>query len=345
MASISASPSSVVGNSTGNVLTVTGTSTHFTASNPAFQFNNSGGALITNAVIHSDTSATITYNAGLYLGGSSISLVDIATGDGNPSAAVTITKPALGAKNILLIGDSLTAGNGGNGLDFYMLIYFGSVSTSTVTITNRGVNGTSTQDWLQGGSYLVAAVAAGVAAGAVEVWIMLGTNDVRTPNSFTAAQTTANLKLIAAYCLANGIPLVKLNKPPITVPNAGSSGAQWPNDPNSIYSAQWVGNVELTNLSTILAGDSGVFNYSYQDIGAWTSDGVHPTTGNWQLMANMQCIANTGAEVGYPIARGLNVGSGGLLTGGMIEPVAGLGALAGLLRWNPLVRRRFWAAK
>ena len=179
--------------------------------------------------------------------------------------------PGLGPLKIGFIGDSITAGTNGNSVQGATALLSGL--GYTVTAVNRGISGTSTADWLpaNGNGYFSNALGAFTAASVTIVQIMLGTNDARTPNSFTAAQHSANMALIVSALKAAGLQVV-IHKPIYTAPYANST---WPADPSTVYKQYFAANMKLVDGSFVFEGDTGAFSYFYHNP-TYLADGIHP---------------------------------------------------------------------
>ena len=181
---------------------------------------------------------------------------------------------SLGPLVVGAVGDSITAGFNGDPCGA-MASYLTSLGYAA-TVVNRGIGGTSSADWLPSGSDLPAAIAAFQAAGVTVVQVMLGTNDVRTPNSFTVAQHAANMRAIVGALRAAGF-LVVLHKPLFTVPNVGTSPTVWPADSSSLYRAYFAADSAMADGVGVFIGDSGNFQQSALSPGTFLeSGGVHP---------------------------------------------------------------------
>jgi lysophospholipase L1-like esterase len=318
-ASISLSPSTSVATTTGSAIAVTGVGTHFTGATPALQITGGFGDALTALTVTDDTHATATISPGLP-GYGNITVTDIVSGDGSPTATLTVTTPSLGTIIAGFIGTSITAGNGGTP---WAVQYFASTLTGygyTVNTTNEGANGTSTAYWIPAANNIQNAVAAFNAASppVTVVFVELGINDMRTPNNFTAAQSAANMVLIVNYLTAQGFTVI-LTRDPAVAPNAQNyigSSAAWPNNANTIMAQQWVLFSQLANGSSVFLGDTGAFEYSQIAPLSWLStDGVHPGTASWQLLGQFWAEAYL-AKFGYPAATGILTGNAGFLTGG-----------------------------
>lgn len=181
------------------------------------------------------------------------------------------------------IGDSITAGINGNPVQA-MADYLTSVGY-TPTMTNRGVSATTTQDWLPGGSYLPNAIGAFQSAGVTIVTIGLGTNDARTPLSLTPAQHSTNMASIVSALRAAGFVVV-IHHPIWTLPNAGSTGQQWPADPNTIYKNYFAADMRLTDGVGVFAGDAAGFSLFGTNT-SYLADGIHPTSTSNPLLGQL----------------------------------------------------------
>lgn len=271
-ASIAISPTSVTGGAglSGDVITITGTSTSFTGT----PFTVSGGlqAYISSQSVSSGTAGSITINPGLN-GFGNITVTD--TGSG-ANALLTVTNPSPGALTYGVIGDSISFGTNGNPVAAETTYLQGL--GYTVTAYNQAISGTSTQDWVVGTSNLSGALTAFAAASPKPtiIQVMLGTNDTRTPYNFTVAyhhQCMASL----VYALVNAGYKVMINKPLFTEPNANFSGVLWSTDPNSAYEQFYQADMQLVDGINVFQGDTGGFQTSAAGPQTFlASDGVHP---------------------------------------------------------------------
>ncbi len=169
---------------------------------------------------------------------------------------------------ILHIGDSITAALGVT--DREREAY--AATGRTVTEINRGISGTNTNDWLPGGANLAPALAAGTAAGAGTLELMLGTNDAR--EAVSAGTYLANMQAIISAALApgTGIQLVKVFEIPFVVPDAYNG--LWPHDNEPLITAYNASHLQLTGVT--LAGQGAYqFFKTYPEL---LGDGVHPNT-------------------------------------------------------------------
>ena len=268
--SIALSPNNVTAGTTGQVITVTGTATAFSGS--PFSISGGYGTYLTGQSVASGTSGTITLNPGIY-GQGNITVTD----NGGDTATLTVNKPSLGTLNVGFIGDSITLLDAGQAPASAVAVLTAAGYTSAATV--QAVNGTSTQDWAPGGSYLPGALTAFASAGVSIVHIMLGTNDARTPNSFSAATHHSNMTAIVNALVAAGY-MVVISKPLWTAPNANNAagtGQIWPNDPNSLYAAGFTLDMQLVDGVHVFQGDTS--NYGQAFLSPTTflrPDDIHP---------------------------------------------------------------------
>lgn len=273
-ASMTVSPTSVTSGQTGVVLTLTGSGTSFSGS--PFSIAGGVGPLVTAQSVSSTTSGTVTINTGAPVGPSGASGITVTDTGSGATAAVAVNPPSLGALKVGWIGDSITAGT--NGAPVTQAVSYLTAIGYTVTSVNEGVSGSSTGDWVNGtgGASLSGAISAFTSAGVTIVHVMLGTNDVRSPNNFSAATHHANMITIVNALVAAGFQVV-ISKPPFTVPNAEPGTSLWPNDPNSVYQQYWVLDVQLMNGLSVFQGDSGAYQISSLSPTTFlAADGVHP---------------------------------------------------------------------
>lgn len=266
--SISLSPSSVVANTSGNVITVTGTATAFSGS--PFTTTGGIGSYQSAQSVSSGTSGTVTINPGL-AGQGNLTVTD-AGGGGN--ATLTINPPSSGTLKIGWIGDSITAGTNGAPVT-QAVSYLTNIAGYTVTSSNRGINATSSSDWISGSTDLNNAKTAFAGAGVTIIHYMLGTNDTRAPNNFSPATHHANVVSTVNDLVAAGYSVI-ISKPPMIYPNTSPGATQWSADPNGTLQAYWLLDSQLANGTNIFIGDQGYFAYSLNNPTTWTADGVHP---------------------------------------------------------------------
>ena len=292
------SPTSIVGSSTGNTLTLTGSGTTFNSpSTSPFVLSGGLGAYLSAQNVTSATAATLTVNAGLYNGGETVTITDT---NGGETATFTVTQPSLGVLKRGFIGDSIMAGTNGN-----PVAAFSSFLTAlgyTVTTVNQAVSGTCSADWVVGDAdgFLAGAISAFTTAGVTVVHYMLGTNDIRTPYNFTAATHTANVTNTVNALKAAGFQVI-IHKPLYTVPNANFSGVLWPPSCEALYVAYYKSDIAaLVDGSTVFEGDTANYAAAQQAPATFlAADGVHPagstqntvTGQNWAI-ADLQRYGN-----------------------------------------------------
>lgn len=299
---ISVSPTSVSAGALAQTITVTGAGVSLTAN--TFALAGGLGATIVSSVINSATSATLTINPGL-LGFGAITL----TASGGGSAGMTVIAPALGLLRLGIIGDSISQGVNGNPVQ--AMSDFLTTQGYTVSVTNRAIGGTTTQDWLPSGSTLPPAISAFLAAGVTIVQLILGTNDVRTPLNMTPAQHNANMKLIVAALVAAGLKVV-IGKPSFVIPNAApAAGAVWPNNVNAWFRDTWILNAAITDGISVFAGDTTAHLMSSLTPSAFLStDGVHPANATQNTMLGQWWAVSFLQRFGSNIARWTHFGGG-----------------------------------
>jgi hypothetical protein len=325
MASISISPTTAVGSSNVVSFTVTGTGTNF-VNLASFAVSGGYGPFIVSGTISSTTSASLTIFPGECNNGN-VTLTDVQSGDGSPTATITITAPSLGVINEGFIGDSITFGTNGNPIGAFVSYLNGLGYTCSAN--NQGVSGSSTSGWLPSGGQLGPSMAAIVAAGATDVHIMLGTNDSRfgtTPSQYAANMAAITNNINTQY----GLP-VTISRMPWTLP-FGDTGI-FPYNVNAIYQAYWVAIQPLFNGRTVFLGDTGISEYSAAFPQTFlAADGTHPANSTENtLLGQMWAMARI-QRLNTPPSGGSFVGGGMGMTA-----LAGSGAL---LHRNPIARRR-----
>ena len=269
--SIAVSPTSLTAGTTANTVTVTGTNTSFTGT--PFTATGGPGASIGSQSVSSTTAGTMSLSVGAgegIYGANTITIMDTISG---ATAAITVAPPSLGALKIGWIGDSITAGTNGNPVA-QAAAYLTALGY-TVTSVNEAQSGTSTADWTStsGGSNMANALAAFSAAGVTIVHVMLGTNDVRSPNNFSTATYLANMTTIINTLKAHNYKVV-ISKPPYTVPY---SAGTWPADPNSAYLGYFQADMGLVDGVNVFQGDTAAFTQSMLAPATFlATDGIHP---------------------------------------------------------------------
>lgn len=276
--SIVLSPTTYTGN--GSVtIAVTGTATAFTGT--PFTVSGTPSASITSQSVSSGTAGSVTVAVGSYVG--ILTITDSISG----AVATIQIYPPLNANvlNVCYLGDSITSGTNGNPVGS-----MGGVLQNwayNVTQTNVAISGTSTGDWVNstGGANLTTAIATCVAAGATSVQVMLGTNDARTPNSFTPATHEGYMATIVAALKAAGFKVV-INQPLWTVPNTTITGVTWPNNTNVLYQQYYAADLVLVDNVHVFAGDTLALGW-FENNPTHLADGVHPTSGGNVELGNI----------------------------------------------------------
>jgi hypothetical protein len=260
-----------------------------------------------------------------------LTITDTASGDGNPTATVTITAPSLGTINQGFIGDSITAGTNGNPTGDFQ-VYLNGLGYSC-TVTNEGVSSTTTTSWLPGGSLLNSSVSAFISAGATDVHIMLGTNDAKV-TSVTASTYAANMAQITGYIVSQGLTCT-ISRMPWTLVNADAG--TWPYNTTAVYQGYWAAIQPLFNGRTVFLGDTGISEYSTANPQTFLETaGIHPANN-----AQNELLGQFWAQA--RIERLSSAPPGGAFIGGglgMIQPITGLAATRILLAKNPMTWRR-----
>lgn len=266
--SITVSPTSLTAETGGQAVAVTGSGASLLGA--TFTVSGGLGAALLAQSVQGATAASLSISPGLP-GYGPLAVTSSAGG----SASLAVAAPDLGPLAIGFVGDSITAGTNGNPVAA-MAAWLGAQGYA-VTAVNRGVSGTSTADWLPGGSYLPAAVSAFGAAGVTVVQVMLGTNDWRTPNSFSPAQHGTNMRAIVLALRAAGF-LVVLCKSPWAKPNEDAGGGSvWPPDVNDRIRDGWRLDAALCDGAGVFAGDTGFHQYTaLNNLAVLDGYGIHP---------------------------------------------------------------------
>lgn len=278
-AALSLSPATYTGNGSVTV-TVTGTSTSFTGT--PFTVAGTPTASITAQIVSSGTAGSVTIAVGSYVG--NLTITDTISG---AQAILQVFSPPLGILKICYIGDSiLLSPNGGNAVGVE-----GSTLTSygyTVTQNNQSISGQSSFAWANSvaPANLAAAVASCQASGDNIAEILLGGADTYASTSYTPAQHTSYMSIIANALVAGGMKVV-IHKPLWLVPGTSFGGVYWPLNVNTTYQQYYVSDVSnLVNGSTIFAGDTAAFSY-FEVNPTSLMDGAHPTAAANPVMGTM----------------------------------------------------------
>lgn len=134
---ISISPTSVVANSTGNAVTITGTGTQWTPGTPGSPTFTATAGTIASQSVASGTSATIHYNAP-----STVGLVTIT--DPGTGATATLSISNASASNFTLTPSSQSTTVGTATSSYTVTLNGATASTETITLSDGGAGGTFT---------------------------------------------------------------------------------------------------------------------------------------------------------------------------------------------------------
>jgi lysophospholipase L1-like esterase len=206
--------------------------------------------------------------------------------------------------NLGFIGDSITYGAGSgitHGTNDPATLCGGYLSKMgsyrAVTVSNQGVSGTTTLDWVPTGTYLAPAKAAFAAAGVTYVHIMLGTNDGWA--GYTVSEYQTNLIEIVNNLVAAGFKVVLSYSPamnPALEPTIGDRT-------DALLQEYQPGIDNLVNGSTVFQGDKLAFGFFANNAGEMQTDGIHP---------NAQGAADLGLMWAFAINAAVSgSGSGG----------------------------------
>ena len=196
------------------------------------------------------------------------------TASASPVSRPSKTAPVISvdipySKTIGFVGDSLTYGCCSDATpaptDEVKLL------GSDYTAINRGVNGSTTRDWLD--HLLAPAMDEFKERGVEVVQIMLGTNDVL--QKIPAAETVDNLKKIAQRLRNGGVKVVIINKVPY------SSGR----DDIAMRQLNAALN-RLPNGDGVYLGDEAAYDFFRQNQGQ-LSDGTHMTEEGYMSLAKL----------------------------------------------------------
>lgn len=184
------------------------------------------------------------------------------------------------------IGDSITITDPGSGTPADLCAAdIAAVLGITVTVNNQAISGTTTTDWLPGGSHLPGAVTAMVTAGVRIVHIMLGTNDGRTAISVVTYQD--QLESIVAYLNAHGLTAILSYSPYAVVSGGGTPNTQTQTD--DIYALE-PGLDALVDGAYVRQGDTQAFEY-FRAHQSELPDNIHPNTTGAAALGGLWAIA------------------------------------------------------
>lgn len=313
MATISLSPTSIVAYDTGTItITVTGSGTAFNGS--SISLSGGYGVVRNTQSASSGTSAIFT----CYSGAPDLGAIIVTDTLSAATANLTVNPPNLGTLNIGFIGDSITAGTNGNPIFQVGEEAFSTYMQNqgyTVNYIDVAASGSDTSQWLPGSANMNNALSgmagAGIGPGSF-VHVMLGTNDVRTPNSFTPAQHFANMQQIVGTLVGAGYKVI-ISKPIYAEPNAGLGAGTtvWPNNCQPLYRQYFALDMTMADGVNVFQGDTANFSETMQNPKTLlASDGVHPFDGdanakigrNWAI-AVMNMFGNACPNMAISLAR------------------------------------------
>jgi hypothetical protein len=244
---------------------------------------------------------------------------------GTPLTAYGLSVAActkFGTVKLGFVGDSILATLFGSYPAVFPAEWAARYPLYPVTCTSAAVSGTSTADWMSGSGNLTSAIAAFTAAGVTHVVWMLGANDSRTPNSFSAAtyqsQTASGVNALVSagfkviLCAAY-LPYLE-NNPAGTWTDAAM-------DLLAAYPAQLDA---LVNGTTILKGDRQAHRVFPMNAPAdyFAGDQIHPVyTAGYTALCDCLTTAVAGAlgiTTSPGVAGGGAGGRVGMRTGGRL---------------------------
>jgi lysophospholipase L1-like esterase len=204
------------------------------------------------------------------------------------SAQVTAVTTAAAALVLGLIGDSIMAGTGP--ADPTQIPAVGLVTRlaseggwRVVSAVNRGIVGTTSANWVVGGSDYPAAATAFTSAGAAWTIILLGANDAKTTVATSAAAYHTNIAGVVSAEVAAGRKVLLIG-PSYIVP--GSFGLF---DVSSLTLLQAYGaqlHTLVDNLHVFAGPIEDMYAYFAANQGELT-DGLHPTNTGGNSMASL----------------------------------------------------------
>lgn len=285
MATISLSPTSVNAYDTGAVVTITGSGTAFSGS--PFTLTGGYGSVINSTTVTDGTHASINFCVGMQAFATGPLVITVTDTNSGATANLTVVPPNLGSLIVGIIGDSISAGTNGNpnwqvgeiGLQIYLQNW--GYTVASTNSTNAAISGSDTSQWQPGSSNLNGALSNFASNGVTLVHVMLGTNDARTPNSFTPAQHHTYMTNIVNTLVGAGYKVI-ISKPIFTQPNAGlgAGTAVWPNDSATVYQQYFALDAQLCDGINVFIGDTANFSAFQQNPNTLLfSDGVHPADG------------------------------------------------------------------
>lgn len=228
-----------------------------------------------------------------------------------PQTSTTPARPLATKTDIIklgLVGDSITEYIESSGSAPVATTWAQVYPKYTLSITNRGVAGTSTGDWYTG-STLTSAISAMQSAGCTHCLVMLGTNDATSGIRRSASAYGANMGTLCNALVAAGFKVV-LNSPPCYNLRTNPDGLY---DATSYalldsYAAQ---RAALANGSTIYLGDIWAPKVLAEAPSTYFGDQVHPNaTGNailqrlwWEALGPILGIYGSSSGGGSSVGR------------------------------------------
>lgn len=311
MATISLSPTFVTAFDPNAVVTITGSGTAFNGT--SLSISGGYGNVVSGQTASSGTSATLT----IVMGAPDFGNITV-TDTSGATATLTVNPPNLGTLNIGFIGDSITAGTNGNPIfqvgEEACVTYLQNQGF-TVNYIDVAASGSDSSQWQAGSTNMNNALSgmagAGIGPGSL-VHVMLGGNDIRTPNNFTPAQHFAYTQGIVNILVGAGYKVIIAHNI-YARPNAGLGFGTtvWPANCQPIYRAYFALDMTLADGVNVFQGDTANFQYSMQNAPTFlASDGVHPFDGdanaiigrNWAI-AIMDMFGNACPNMAISLAR------------------------------------------
>jgi hypothetical protein len=182
----------------------------------------------------------------------------VVSGISIPSLTPTPNTAFTGAVKVGLAGDSITVNVG---TQFAVELAAAYPNASSRTVTNKGVNGSTADQWARGQTNYNSAVTSFNSAGVTVINIMLGTNNSASTSAWLAAMQS----MVAGFFL--DCPTVTK----VVVQEILHSGASGLDANVQLYNAQLS---NIGNGATI--STSGTYNFFVQDYPLLLTDGVHP---------------------------------------------------------------------
>ena len=203
IATISASPSSIVKGSTGNVITLTGANTLWTAGNPGsptFTISGGSGASITAQTVANSNSATLTVTAGNSTG--TLIVTD-------PLTSATTTVSVINSSDATLSGLTINSGTLSPSFDSNVISYTDSVTNDITSVTVTPTKNQSNATIKVNGTV--------VASGSSSSPIVLNSGS----NTITVAVTAQDGTTIKTYTITVNVSAPIITPTPTISPGGG----------------------------------------------------------------------------------------------------------------------------